>query len=68
MAELLAGKKDAQVLPPEENSDSDLVTFSIRLPVVDRDLFRRFFKSRGMDLSNGLRSWIYDKAHELGLK
>ena len=70
MGQLLAGKKPDphqtfSIEHPE--AKGDMKTFSLRMPEGDRDLLRRYFRTKGMDLSNGLRMWIYERMQKEGL-
>ena len=51
----------------ELETRGDMKTFSLRMPEGDRELLRRYFRGKGMDLSNGLRMWIYERMQEEGL-
>ena len=70
MGELL-GKTPGQgqtVTTEELDAKGDMKTFSLRMPEGDRELLRRYFRAKGMDLSNGLRMWIYERMQEEGLR
>ena len=70
MGELLGPKKlsPGQKSIEEPRETGEMKTFSLRMPEGDRNLLRRYFRGKGMDLSNGLRMWIYERMQEEGLK
>ena len=69
MGEFLGKKaspeKKESVQEPQEKGD--MKTFSLRMPEGDRELLKRYFRGKGMDLSNGLRMWIYERMQAEGL-
>ena len=69
MGEFLGKKgpeKKAGIEVPQEKGE--MKTFSLRMPESDRKLLKRYFRTKGMDFSNGLRMWIYERMQEEGLK
>ena len=48
--------------------DGPMKIFSLRMAVSDWEILKRYFKSSGLDLSNGLRMWIIEKMKAEGLR
>lgn len=68
MSEILGKKPGKKTVPENTPAAGEMKTFSLRMPEGDRDLLKQYFKSKGMDLSNGLRMWIYERMQQEGLK
>ena len=46
----------------------ELKNISLRLPVDDLAVMTRYFRSRGLNLSNGIRMWLSDRIEQEELR
>ena len=63
-----AKKSQKKTVSLPDAEDEPMKIFSLRMTVTDWKLLKTYFKSNGLDLSNGLRLWIIAKMREEGLK
>ena len=67
MGEVLGAKQRTATTQAAEVDTGDTVTMSLRLPRAWRDKLRAHFKSRGVDLSNGIRYALSEYMEREGL-
>ena len=62
-------ERESVLLPVESGGDNSLQIVTLRLPRAFKNKLATYFRNeKGIDLSSGLREWIFERARRDGIR